>query len=279
MTLRPPRLPPYFGALIAAFRAGRAGRHAHLGWWDQPPPAGWWRTPGAFTQAQARLDQQLLALAGLDDGQCVLDVGCGLGATLAAVDAHHRGMRLLGLNVDARQLALCAGLVPRPGNQLAWLQADALALPLAAGRVDRLLCVEAMFHFGSRRRFLHEAARVLAPGGRLVASDIVLRGSDDARADAALAALLDTGFGPWPDPWCREGELGALAAEAGLHRLAGREAAANTLPSHEVTAPPLPAPGAALPRDPGAQAAAALATLHRAGRLSYPLMVFEKPAR
>lgn len=271
-----PRVPPYFGALIAAFRAGRAGRQVHLGWWERPPPPGWWRMPGAFVQAQARLDARLLDLAGLADGQCVLDVGCGLGATLAAADARHRGMRLLGLNIDARQLEVCAGLPPRPGNVLAWLQADAVALPLAGASVDRLLCVEALFHFGSRRRFLHEAARVLVPGGRLVASDIVLRPSDDAAADAAAAAVLDAGFGPWPDPWGGEGSLPTLAAEAGLRLCAWQDAAAQTLPSHDVTAPRASSAGGAL-RDPGARAAAVLAALHRAGRLGYPLMAFEKP--
>ena len=37
-----------------------------------------------------------------------------------------------------------------------------------------VLSIEAMFHFAARRRFFAEAARVLRPGGVLVASDIVL---------------------------------------------------------------------------------------------------------
>lgn len=268
-----PRVPPYFDALLAAFRCGRAGRHVHLGWWAEPPPPDWAAEPGAFARAQARLDTQLLALADLHDGQRVADIGCGLGGTLAAVDRRHSGLCMLGVNIDARQLELCRSLAPRATNSMTWLQADALALPLADGSVDRLLCIEAMFHFASRRRFFAEAARVLAPGGRLVASDIVLRPTGEETPDAALAQQLDDGFGPWPDPWCREGDPVALAATAGLRLLSCTNAALATRPSHAVTAPP-----AGTARDAGGRAAAALAALHHAERLAYPLMAFARVA-
>ena len=53
----------------------------------------------------------------------------------------------------AHQLALCRGAVPGAGL----VAGDACALPFQSASFDHAFCVEAMFHFGSRRRFLAEA--------------------------------------------------------------------------------------------------------------------------
>lgn len=268
----PPGVPPYFDGLIEGFRQGQVGRFVHLGFWDSPPTADALRRHGAFEQAQARLDDRLLALADLADGQRVLDVGCGFGGTLETIASRHRGMHLLGINIDRRQLEVCRSLHARPGNAFHWLQADACALPLADASVDRLLCIEAMFHFDSRRRFFAEAARVLAPGGMLVASDIVTQLPDEGPGLTGLAEAVSTGFGPWPDLHGRDADLSALAAAAGLQRRQWIDATQATLPSHVFTAP---AGDTAI--DPIGRASAALAALHRGGWLRYLLASFVRP--
>ena len=275
-----PAVPAYFDGLIAGFERGQVGRFVHLGDWEAPPQPASPDDPAAFERAQRRLNDRLLAMAGIADGQRVADVGCGFGGTLAAVDAGHRGMTLLGLNIDPRQLAVCASLRPAPGNTLAWIQADACALPLADASVDRLLCIEAMFHFSSRRRFFAEAARVLAPGGVMVASDILLSalpapagdgdGDDEAEADRRIRSEVQPGLGPWPDFWGADADHRALARAAGLACVSWVDAADATLPSHRHTAP-----AGAAARDAVGRAAATLAWLHRVGRLRYPLMRFD----
>ena len=280
-----PAVPAYFDGLIAGFERGQAGRFVHLGAWAAQPLPDAPDDAAAFERAQHRLNDQLLAMAALADGQRVVDVGCGFGGTLAAVDASHRGMTLLGLNIDPRQLAICASLRPAPGNTMIWLQADACGLPLADASVDRLLCIEAMFHFSSRRRFFAEAARVLAPGGVMVASDILLSalpapagdgdgdGDDDeaeAEADRRIRSEVQPGLGPWPDFWGADADHRALARAAGLACVSWVDAADATLPSHRHTAP-----AGAAARDAVGRAAATLAWLHRVGRLRYPLMRFD----
>jgi SAM-dependent methyltransferase len=266
------RVPPYFDGLIAGFNVGRVGRFVHLGAWDEAPSPEKLAEPGAFERAQARLHDRLLELAALADGQKVMDAGCGFGGTLEVIDAHFRGMALFGINIDSRQLAICRSLPPRETNILHWAHADACALPFADASIDRLLCFEAMFHFDSRRNFVREAARVLAPGGVMVASDIVLRraGVFAGEADSAMLDTVLRGFGPWPDFWGDDADPHALAAAAGLTCTACVDVADATLPSHVFTVRP-----DASARDPIARAAAALAALHRAGRLSYLLMRFE----
>ena len=178
----------------------------HLGLWDEPPTPATLVQPDAFPRAQARLNDCLFEFTDLADGQRVLDVGCGFGGTLEAVDLRHRRMALIGLNIDPRQLEICRHLRPCQSNTLCWMEADAVdavAMPLASTSLDRLLCFEAMFHFESRRQLFREAARVLAPGGVMAVSDILLRPAADGvpGADAALMQAVCQGFGPWPDFW------------------------------------------------------------------------------
>lgn len=250
----------YFDRMIPAVRRGDAGRWVHLGHWDAPPAG----QPGEFARAQARMDEVLLDMAQLSPGQRVLDVGCGFGATLEAINRRLVDMRLAGVNIDPRQIELCRGIAPRPGNAIEWHAADACALPFAEASFDRILCVEAMFHFSSRRGFFDEAARVLAPGGLLVASDIVLQ------ADAAALAAVREGFGPWPDGGA---DHRALAAASGLRCEARVDATQHTLPSHRYTTPSAP------PARPDAMVRAALALrrLHEGGRLQYLYLCFAKP--
>lgn len=105
-------VPPYFDRMIEGLRRGEGGRWVHLGHWDAAPG----NAPGEFARAQARMDTVLLGMADLRAGQRVLDVGCGFGASLDAINRSLGGMRLTGVNIDPRQLELCRQLEPRQGN-------------------------------------------------------------------------------------------------------------------------------------------------------------------
>ena len=272
----PAAVPPYFDFLIDGFHRGDGGRFVHLGHWDEPPPAESVPQEGEFEAAQERLNEVLLELAELADHQAVLDVGCGFGGTIASINGRHRGMRLVGINVDPRQLDICSGIRPDNGNEIDWRPADACTLPFADGAFDRILCIEAMFHFASRGRFFGEAARVLRPGGVLVASDIVL--SDSARRldipAADVAAALQVGFGPWPDPWAGDGDHRELAIEAGLGCDRIHDATMSTRPSHRFTVSA--SAGAGPPANPTERAAMMLQRLHVEGHLKYFYLRFSK---
>ena len=163
--------------------------------------------------AQRRMNAEILARVALADGQAVLDVGCGIGGTLAALNTSFHDMELVGLNIGADQLAVAENSVePTHGNRVSWVHGDAVALPFEDARFDRLISIEAMFHFPSRRRFFAEAGRVLKAGGRLAGSDLRIAPG----ADPDVVALVTEGLGPWPDPFGTEGSLEQLASEAGI---------------------------------------------------------------
>jgi len=274
-------VPPYFDFLIEAFRRGETGRFVHLGHWDlvdgfkaDAPPE-----PGEFIHAQDRLNAYLLGMAALQPGQSLLDAGCGFGGTLDTVNRHLSGMDLTGINIDSRQIDLCRKIQARNGNQMRWEQADACSLPFADATFDRVLCIEAMFHFGSRRTFFAEAARVLKPGGLLVASDILLTPSGrqlDAGDHRVRTDLLSV-YGPWPDFEGTDTDHRSLAQAAGLRTGEILDATLNTLRSHRFTVPSSFDDGQHTD-NPALRAAAMLRRLHRGGYLQYLYMRLDKPA-
>ena len=230
------RIPAYFDTFLAAVAGGAAIDHVHLGHWDAPGAIGPARARAGFAQAQDRLSAALIAWLDLAPGHRVLDVGCGFGGSLRAIRASHPEVEVVGLNLDPRQLAIGLGHDDRRRNA-AWIAGDACRLPFAASAFDRLLCVEAAFHFASRRGFFAEAHRVLAREGVLVLSDIVLtRPPLPAERVALLADGLEAAFGPWPDKWAT---LDAIArdAEASGFSLRVTDATANTEPSFHTIAP------------------------------------------
>jgi MPBQ/MSBQ methyltransferase len=270
------RVPPYFDRLIEAHSRGEIGRYVHLGCWDGPGIP-----DHDFEAAQQRLDRVHRTLSELADAQAVLDVGCGFGGTLGAIDAEHEGMRLAGLNIDHRQLAICRGIVPSSGNTLSWVQGDACALPFEGASFDRVLCVEAMFHFRSRLAFFAEAARVLKAGGALVCSDILLSHAPGATKlpRALIASALRDGYGPWPDPWGEEGMHAEMASACGLEAERIVDVTEETAPSHRFTAPPLPDSLSHVLADgtpPGLRAALVLQWLHTHGGLRYRCFRFKR---
>jgi SAM-dependent methyltransferase len=99
----------------------------------------------------------------LEVGSWVLDSPCGSGrhARLLAT----RGYRIIALDRDATLLG------PAADPSVVWICADLQALPLAAGRLDAVLCLWQSFgYFGSEENadLLREWAHLVRPGGRLI---------------------------------------------------------------------------------------------------------------
>jgi MPBQ/MSBQ methyltransferase len=267
------KVPGYFDALLDAFDPLHSSRFVHLGHWDNPAEV----QHDDFPVAQERLNDILLQMAALNNGLSVADIGCGLGGSLERINQRFSGMNLTGVNIDDRQLAVCRQLVAENHNSISWQQADALALPFPDHSIDRLLCIEAMFHFRSRTQFFSEVVRVLKPSGIFVASDIVVtEGIEKLNAPTFLSeAVLQHAFGPWPDLQMREGTHQQLASQCGLKELACIDASAETLPSHRFTTPKN-IDWENDPGNPAIQAALTLRWLHENGYLKYVYMCFEK---
>jgi len=127
--------------------------------------------PGGTEATAALLDR-----AGVGPSTRLLDVGCGAGDALSV--ARDRGADALGID-------------PEPSTDRA-VQGDAMALPIKGGSVDVLLA-ECVLCLTDLDVALAEANRVLADGGRLALSDVVVDGDRPDVPDAAADALCLTG--------------------------------------------------------------------------------------
>ncbi len=108
----------------------------------------------------------------------VLDLGCGTGVT---VDYLRGSLALGAIGVDSSRRALERGA--RRNAALPLVQGSGSELPLASGSVAAVLAECSLSLMPERERVLAECWRVLAPGGKLVITDLY------AREPGALAPL------------------------------------------------------------------------------------------
>jgi len=185
-------LDEFYGAVLAdpilSDFYGDSG-YTNFGYWDAATTTA--------TQACDRLVDELVERLGEIRG-AILDVGCGTGGTTARLSEYFDPSTIAAINISPSQLDRATLRVPGAS----FLNMDAAGMTFPDGCFAGVICVEAAFHFRTRRRFLEEAFRVLEPGGALALSDLILiRGAptipwDNHVHDRAQYGdlLLDVGF-------------------------------------------------------------------------------------
>jgi SAM-dependent methyltransferase len=159
--------------------------------------------------------------ANIEPGLSCLDVGCGTARTYAQWIAP-AARRYTGVDVseEAVELARRAGID-------AHVISDAASLPFEDESFDAAICVEVFEHLFDPRAAAGEIRRVLAPGGRLVASVPnvaywrlrmnALLGQWDPGGDPLASGR------PWRDPHIRfftSSSMTGMLRDAGFSRIA-----------------------------------------------------------
>jgi SAM-dependent methyltransferase len=155
------------------------------------------------------------ALYGVPSGASVLDVGCGPG-TFAAF-ALDRGMKVTGIDEDRRAVAAAAAAVP--GAE--FRAGDAHQPDFPDDSFDVVACIQVLAHVTNPLKVLREAARVVVPGGRIIATVWGREEECDVRAfGESLAAFLppreDRRTPGGPPPLTEPDRFRKIAGMAGL---------------------------------------------------------------
>ena len=167
------------------------------------------------------LFEAVLDAAGVGRGTRVLDVGCGSG--LALVLAAQRGAVPSGLDISSGLLGIARNRLPDADLR----EGDMEFLPFADTAFDAVLGVNAFQFAGDPQRALREAARVVRPGGRVVASLFVEpERSEGTVVHEAMSALIPPGQAADHAPYALSapGNLEAALADARLRVMGHGEA-------------------------------------------------------
>jgi SAM-dependent methyltransferase len=153
------------------------------------------------------------ALAQLDPGEIVLDLGSGGGidVILSARRVGPTG-KAYGLDMTDDMLALARQNAREAGiTNVEFLRGRIEDIPLPSDSVDVIISNCVINLSGDKRQVLAEAFRVLKPGGRFAVSDVVVRGEVPAEVRRSMELWVGCVAGA-----LEESEFKALLAEVGF---------------------------------------------------------------
>jgi ubiquinone/menaquinone biosynthesis C-methylase UbiE len=129
-----------------------------------------------------------LSRLGALEGCKVLIPGIGTGLDIPDLP---RGAQYIGVDLSAAMLARAQRRAQASGLNIELLQADVTDLPLPRLHFDYVLMHFILAVVPDPQAALHEAARVLRPGGRLVVLDKFLRDDERGSLKARLNPLFE----------------------------------------------------------------------------------------
>jgi tocopherol O-methyltransferase len=120
-------------------------------------------------QAQIDLIDQVLAWAGANSAQTMLDVGCGIGGSSRHI-ARKFGCKAQGVTLSPYQAGRANELAKEQGleGQAKFQVADALDMPFDDNSFDLVWSLESGEHMPDKKQFINELFRVATPGGRII---------------------------------------------------------------------------------------------------------------
>ena len=163
-----------------------------------------WGT-GHYEEVAGQLEPvagRVVELAGVEDGQRVLDLGCGTGN--AALVAARRGALVTGADPAERLLGVARERARGESLEVAWVRASAEELPFADSSFHRVVSVFGVIFAEDPERAVAEIVRVLRPDGEALITAWIPAGPISAmvvairRAMEEVTAQTTPGF-PWSD--------------------------------------------------------------------------------
>ena len=137
---------------------------------------GYWKQARNYPDAARALTRLLADWADLGETDEVLDVGFGFGEQDILWVKERNVKHITGVNITPMHVEVGKKRVESAGvgHRVDLRQGSATELhDFREGQFDKVVALECAFHFHTRDEFFKQALRVLKPGGRLAATDLL----------------------------------------------------------------------------------------------------------
>ncbi len=172
---------------------------------------------------EAQVERAIRDAVGEAPIRCLLDLGAGTGRMLELFAP--QAERAIGVDLSSAMLAVARGRLEEIGARNVQLrQGDIYALPVERNSCDLAIMHQVLHYLDDPGRALREAARTLAPGGRLLVVDFAPHQEEALRDKHAHRRL---GFS--------RAEVAELLAQAGLELVLHRDLAPDAREGAKLT--------------------------------------------
>lgn len=136
----------------------------HYGFWDE--------STSNFAEALVNTNQTLMKIAGISEGDRILDAGCGVGGS-AIFLAKEKNTKVTGITLSEKQLEFANKKKEELNLQslVEFKLEDYTATSFKSSTFDVIWAIESLTSAPDKSKFAKEAHRLLKPGGKLIIAD------------------------------------------------------------------------------------------------------------
>jgi cyclopropane fatty-acyl-phospholipid synthase-like methyltransferase len=208
----PAEIRRYYDHNTGAFVAlGEGGSAIHRAVWGR----GVRNSGEAFRYVEEQIAGRIERLPHKIEAPHVVDLGCGVGASLCYLARRVPSMRGTGITLSPVQARLAAEAIELAGlsNRVVALEGDFCELPAGLQPADVAYAIESFVHAPDPARFFEECRQLIRPGGLLLICDDFKRPGSDR---AALSAIERFKRGWHINTLIERTQLQAIAETAGF---------------------------------------------------------------